>query len=69
MTVNCKIEVEFCVYDFSQIGLRKMAAIYSHASGREVRVEMIVWPNPVLTADIDLDDISVNFEHECKEKP
>ena len=68
MTFYRNVEVDLCVCDFSQKGLRKMAAIHSHASGREVRVDMVVWPNPVMIASIDLDDLVVNFDHKCGEE-
>jgi len=53
--------VEFSITDFSLQGRRKLAAIYSHASGKEIRECKISWPEPVLFAEINLNDVTVRL--------
>ena len=55
------IDVDFFIKDFSEIGLKKMVAVYSHASGKELRMSDVRFPDPVLTAEFDLKTISIRF--------
>ena len=54
-------EIGFDAEDFTETGLRKLAAMYSHSSGIEIAFDSkrLIWPSPVIVAQVDLDEVNV----------
>ncbi len=55
-----EMEVPLYLEDLTSKAQRKLAAIYSHATGTEIQVRDIYWPSPVITMLIELDNVVVN---------
>jgi hypothetical protein len=55
------VEIDFNIEDFSRQGKKKLASIYSHATGKDVKTRNVEWPRPVVIFEFNLNDIRVEF--------